>query len=306
MKKILLLLAFLAIMCNIKAQSGQDQWKTNVQRVNTQGTTPPQPRYNLYVDKLNAFLAINEWKGDEIVSVKEIMIMPPSDPSDWYYFVALKTKRCLTPFIISYDLGDSNLGELFIIEPAGYPVEFRNEINKRVEAQKQSAEDLEVAKEIYGKEAVKVFKEQVVPVIVSYRRSKALKVQPRIEQTVDNLLDGYVQEDSTTLTKEAFRAKLINFLMKGDLYTYNVAIDTGLTVDTFDKYNIWVKSFIDMYVVDRKNGVTNFISKERQNCDNRIQDYYKASEDTEISKIKENMWYKKIQYLKKEQTQKNK
>lgn len=301
MNKLYIVLACITISSITGSLSAQDRWKTNVQRVNTEGITPPQPRYNFYLDKLNAFLTLNEWLGDEIVSIKEMKIMPPNDPSDWYYFVSVKTKKCSTPFILSYDIGDSNLGELFIIEPAGYPIEFQNELKKRVEAQKQSADDLAVAKEIYGKEAFKVFKEQVVPVIVPYRRNKSLKVMPRIEQTVDNLIDGYVQEDSTKLSKEGLRERLLNYLTQSDLYIYNVAKDTALTNETFDQFNIYSESFIDKYVIDRKNAVNNYLAQLKQDYDKQIENYFKTSEELEIAKIKENMWYKKIQYLKKEQ-----
>lgn len=305
MKRLLFIAALITISYQVKSQSDAERFKTQVQRVNTQGTIPPQTRYNFYADKLNSFLISNEWSGDQIVSIKEMKVMPLNDPSDWYYFVAVKTKKCLTPFILTYDLGDSNLGEMFIIEPAGYPIEFKNYVEKRIKDQVKSAEDLAVAKELYSEEAFKVFKEQVKPVLVSYRKSKALKVKPRIEQTVDSLLDGYVPKDSTEMSKDKFRVKLINYFIKGDLYTLNVAEDTALTVETFDIYNSYAEGFRDIYVLDRKGAVNYYIAKEKKNYDDKIKSYYKLSEEYEISKIKENMWYKKIQYLKKEKSSQN-
>lgn len=306
MRKIIFLIVLFFFFYEVKSQSDAERFKAQVQRVNTQGTTPPQTRYNFYADKLNSFLIENEWRGDQVTSIKEIKVMPLNDPSDWYYFVAVKTKKCLKPFILTYDIGDSNLGEMFIVEPAGYPIEFKNFVEKRIKDQVKSAEDLEVAKELYSEEAFKVFKEQVAPALVPYIKNKASKVKLRIEQTVDTLLDGYVPKDSTELPKEKFRIKLINYFLNSDLYSYNIAPDTALTIESFDRNNVSASFFRDMYVLDRKGSVNYYIAQQKKDYDERIQTYYRLSEKNEIAKIKENMWYKKIQYLKKEKSSQNK
>lgn len=107
-------------------QTPAEYFKTLCSRVQTQGETPPAVRNNLYTDKLISFFNANGWKEDQVISIKEIKVLPPTDPTDWYYFVSVKTKKCITPFYISYDIADSNLGELFIIEPSGFPIEFKN------------------------------------------------------------------------------------------------------------------------------------------------------------------------------------
>lgn len=113
-----------------KSQTAEQNFNTLCTRVQNQGTIPPQTRYNFYTDKLNAFFNANGWKGDQVINIKEIEVMPPNDPSDWYYFVSVKTKLTNAPFYISYDIHDSNLGTIFIVEPKGYPKEFADYINK--------------------------------------------------------------------------------------------------------------------------------------------------------------------------------
>lgn len=122
---------FTLIIFNVTAQTTPQEL---MNRVNTQGVRPPQDRYNMYVDKMNKFFAANEWQGDAIVSIKEIIQRPPSDPNDWYYFVSVKTQKCLKPFYISYDIGDSNIGVVFQVETSFLPAEIKAHIDKQVGA----------------------------------------------------------------------------------------------------------------------------------------------------------------------------
>lgn len=133
-----LVFLFASVPCNLKAQTKAEYFKTLQQRVNSTGEAPSQTQYNFYVDKMNQFFSANEWK-DQVISMKSIRVMPPDDPSDWYYFVSVKTKNCSTPWYISYDIGDSNLGELFIVEPNGYPTEFKTHVEKLKKALPVSA-----------------------------------------------------------------------------------------------------------------------------------------------------------------------
>lgn len=299
MKKNVVFIILVLISINLQSQSFEDRFKTNVQRVNIQGSTPPQTRYNYYADKLLSFLTNNEWTNDAIVSIKEMKVMQLDDPSDWYYFIAAKTKKCSTPFIMSYDIGNSNLGELFIIEPAGYPVEFQNYVNKRIEAQKQSASDLEVAREIYGEEALKVFNEQVLPILVSYiKNNYSTRVNAHISKTLDDLLDGYEPKDSTQLSKEDFKKRLFNNLTtNSNVYKYYIV---PWIEDSEEMVRYSTDTFIDSYVLDRKNSINNFIAKKKLELNNSIESYYAKSNAWEIEPIKENTWYKIIQFKKKE------
>lgn len=134
MKKALFLF-FISIGLSLNLQSQTKflnvsiaQLKIYEQRVNTQGTTPPQIRLNFYKDKIDFFLSENNWKADQIIAIKELKIIPANDPSDWYYFVSIKTKLCSSPFYLNYDTGDSFMGEYVGFELRALPVEFGKHI----------------------------------------------------------------------------------------------------------------------------------------------------------------------------------
>jgi uncharacterized protein (TIGR02145 family) len=151
MKKAVLFLIIIGFFFKINAQKNfwdltDAQLKTNMQRVNSQGSIPPQIRLNFYSDKMNIFFIDNLWEGDNILSIKELQVSPPDDPSDWYYFVSIKTKLCATPFYCNYDIGDRVLGELFMWDTRIFPKEFIkhvDSINAKIEADKKAAAEKE-------------------------------------------------------------------------------------------------------------------------------------------------------------------
>jgi len=195
-----LVLLFASVTCNLKAQTSAEYFITLQKRVNSTGETPSQTQYNFYVDKMNRFFSDNGWK-DQVISMKSIRVMPPNDPSDWYYMVSVKTKNCSTPWYISYDIGDSNLGEIFIIEPNGYPTEFKTHIEKLKKALPVSAMNSTQLDEIKSRNwpimqnQMKAF---IADTIIPY-------VIKKFQSNIDTILYLYPELDRVNKKKQLLR-----------------------------------------------------------------------------------------------------
>jgi len=204
-----LLLAVFVVIFSITtiAQTPKEYFQTLCTRVQTQGEAPPQVRMNFYIDKLVSFFYANGWKDDQIISIKEIKVMPPSDPSDWYYFVSVKTKKCTTPFYISYDIGDSNLGELFVIEPNGYPVEFKNFI----EAEKKKLRVSDMRTDQLNELVNRVSPKMISRVNVFIKDTIKPYLDDEINKSIDTLIQNYPESDRNIKKQELLGAlKQIN------------------------------------------------------------------------------------------------
>ncbi len=262
MKRIIILLVLLSVLNKIQSQGKyfktSEQIKTYGQRVNSQGTTPPQPRLNFYTDKAIALFDMNLWKGDQVLSIKEIKVMPVNDPSDWYYFVAVKTKLCTTPFYYTYDIGDSQYGEFFKYEEDFLPLEFRKHcdaiIAKRdaaeakIEADKKAAEakvkaenDLWVSKKtkVEDNEIDSIMKVQGLTRIKDYDGNTYRVLQfAKDIWMIDNLKTTHfnngdeiktnkaeISNDTTSVYQWAYNNNIENANTYGRLYTWYAVTD---------------------------------------------------------------------------------
>lgn len=295
MKRILFTLMVIAFTSTLNSQTpAEAQFQTNIQRINTQGTTPPQVRYNFYTDKLNYFLNANEWLGDAVVSIKEIKIMPPNDPSDWYYLAAAKTKKCTKPFILTYDIGDSNLGEMFFIEPAGYPIEFKNALEKRRQAQENEEVDattLKIKKEMLSEKSLIVYNEQVLPAIkILYEKSR-VRLDAHVDQRLNELLDGYIRKDSTWASKDKMKKEMLQFIHTDN---YNLRGYYNSMLRATEISDFASGTFLNYFVKDQKNAVNNYLLYER----NYIEEIFKKFDEIDLYKyttmVKKEEWYIRI------------
>jgi hypothetical protein len=98
---------------------------------------------------MNHYLYEAQWK-DEVASMKWIRILPPNDPNNWYWFISLRTKNCSSPFYISYDSYDTNLGEIFVVEHV-WPKEYQAYLDKLRANIPLSEMDAEGKKELANK-----------------------------------------------------------------------------------------------------------------------------------------------------------
>ena len=218
-------LALLLIASNAMAQTPEQKFNTLKERVNSQGQNPGQTYSNLYTDKLTAFFYNNGWK-DEVIptSIKSIRVAPPDDPSDWYYFISVKSKNCSTPFYISYDIGDSNLGELFIIEPAGFPIEFKNFIaaEKKKESERLSAIK---AKEIQDQAAELADAQAEREHNANLKHEAFLSIRSKLDSAISYnvkediaLLVKQMTDSITKVSSNKTKAKYIEGMQNGQIY----------------------------------------------------------------------------------------
>jgi hypothetical protein len=231
MKKLTLLVFLTSItLTGITQPQPDQQFQTLIQRVNSQGETPTQTRLNFYTDKMNNFFYSNSWKGDQVISIKEIRVMPPNDPSDWYYFVSVRTKNCSTPFYLSYDIGDSNLGELFVIEPKGFPKEFSDFIAKEKLKYKNETEK----RQYLDNKTNEIFKVSY-PMLASFIKDS---LSQGVIDTTNNTIEGLKKIYSNILQPDEI-AKIAKSAIIYD-YTYLTNPNSGIN-------NIEDKAKIEIY-----------------------------------------------------------
>lgn len=253
MKTAVISFLFLFLCISLQAQTPQEKFNTLKARVNSQGENPGQTYSNMYIDKLTAFFYNNGWK-DEIItsSVKSIRVAPPDDPSDWYYFVSVKTKNCSTPWYISYDIGDSNLGELFIIEPNGYPIEFKTHVEKLRKALPVSAMNSTQLDEIKSRNwpimqnQMKAFiADTVIPYVIK-----------KFQSNIDTVLYLFPESDRVNKKKQLLR----------------VIIES----DNFQNEYKWLKKF-HYYVMDYPDMLSQALreSQTEKEAVNKVLDTYR-------------------------------
>ena len=213
MKKAIIFLIMIGGFFNMNAQRNfwdltEAQLKTNMQRLNSQGSTPSQTRFNFYSDKMNQFFVDNLWEGDKILSIKELQISPPDDPSDWYYFISIKTKLCATPFYCNYDIGDKVLGELFMWDTRIFPKEFLKHVDDtkaRLAAEKIAAEEKAKTDGINEEEKMLAESKRILPEIIM-KYSDASK-QKGLEALTTMKLSGKTDESGSDVQFEIWKQK---------------------------------------------------------------------------------------------------
>lgn len=213
MKKAMFFLIMIGCFFNLNAQRNfwdltEAQLKTNIQRLKSQGSTPPQTRFNFYSDKMNQFFVDNLWKGDEILAIKELQISPPDDPSDWYYFVSIKTKRCATPFYCNYDIGDRVLGEFFMWDTRIFPKEFLKHVDDtkaRLAAEKIANEEKAKADAVAEREKLLAESSRLLPEIIA-KYSEASK-QKNLAAIKTMKISGKTEEWGNNIQFEIWKQK---------------------------------------------------------------------------------------------------
>jgi hypothetical protein len=232
--KTILFVVFVLTSFSAMAQTSAEYFKTLQTRVNTQGTSPSQEDYNFYVDKMTRFFYNAKWQ-DEVVSIKVIKVKPPNDPTDWYYFAAVKTKNCPTdPFYVSYDIGDSNLGMLFTIENK-YPAKFQEHINKlRANiplSEMNSNEKRELAKNNWPaiQKRLQIFTSDTIMVFIDKTCHDAIdtlvKKYPEIEREAKRKMLWIAVTETERYKENASYMNNSRYMSETDLYT------------TFDDYS---------------------------------------------------------------------
>ncbi len=224
----LLALLFVCSTFNSKAQTSEEYFKTLQKRVNTTGEIPPQTRYNLYVDKMNKLFSDEKWK-DEVISMKQIRVEPVDNPSNWYYFISVKTKNCSTPWYMEYNIGDPTFGEILKIVYA--PAEYNTYIKSVATYNTLSMDE----QDLIVNDMWTVLKKRVQTLIAD-------SVRPYLNQKLKFSIDTIVLSRYPATERESKSQEIWNLM-------------TSTSTD-YVNYNKWLTEF--MYV---ENGRRDYLKK---------------------------------------------